>query len=175
MKDHLKLLTPELKKKVEDKMRECYKLAQKKYKVEFPFPEVRYDIKNWTGGLAYRNRLLIRFNLILLVENEEHYLASTVPHEVAHMIVNHLFEKEIFKLPAGKKRRMPHGTQWKEVMGVLGVVPKVTHSYDCSSIEKAAKRKRKAGALDRVARIMKQIMRLTEEERENLTYALESL
>jgi SprT protein len=175
MKDHLKLLTPELKAKVEAKMKECYKMAGKHYKHKFDFPEVRYDIKNWTGGMAYRNKLLVRFNLILLVENEQHYLESTVPHEVAHMIVNALFAAGKFKLGEGKKRRMPHGAQWKEVMGVLGVVPNVTHSYDCSSIEKSAKRKRKGDAIDRVARILKQVSRLTEEEREDLTYRLENI
>ncbi len=173
MKDHLKLLTPELKAKVEQKMRECFKTAEKKYGVKFEFPEIRYDIKSWTGGLAYRDRNLVRYNLILMVENEKHYLETTVPHETAHMIVNGLFKAEKFKLAPGKKKWMPHGSEWKEVMGVLKTAPDVKHAYDCSSIEKTSKAKRKNVKLDRVGRIIKQIMRLTEEERNDLQFLIE--
>ena len=168
MNDHLKLLTPSIKAKVEKKMRECFKIAEKKYGVKFEFPEVRYDIKSWTGGLAYRNRNLVRYNLILMVENEAHYLKSTVPHETAHMIVNACFAAGKFKLAEGKKKWMPHGKEWKEVMAVLGVTPNVKHSYDVSSIEKSSRAPRKGNTGDRVTRIMKQIMRLTEEERNDL-------
>lgn len=162
--DHLKLLTPELKKKVESKMRECIKKAEKHYGIKLEFPEIRYDIKSWTGGLAYRNRNLVRYNLILLVENEKHYIENVVPHETAHMIVNECFRSGKFKLADGKKRHMPHGKEWKEVMGVLKVTPSVRHTYDCSSIEKIARAKRKTN-IDRLARIMKQVMRLSQEER----------
>jgi predicted SprT family Zn-dependent metalloprotease len=172
MKDHLQLLTPELRKKVEAKAKACFKVAEKHYGIKIEFPEIRYDIKSWTGGLAYRNRNLMRFNLILLVENEQHYIDNVVPHEVAHMIVNACFREGKFKLAEGKKRRMPHGKEWKEVMGVLKVTPSVHHAYDCSSIEKFAKHKRK-NSVDRVQRIMKQIMRLTEEEQLNLASDLD--
>lgn len=175
MKDRILLLTPELKAKVEKKMHACFKIAEKHYKVKFDFPEIRYDIKSWVGGLAYRNRNLVRYNLILLVENEEHYLNSTVPHETAHMIVNALFRAGKFKLPDGKKKWMPHGGEWKEVMGVLKTVPNVKHSYDVTSIEKTPKAPRTKETIDRVDRILKQIMRLTEEERSHLEWKLEDL
>jgi len=162
------LLTPELKAKVEAKMRECYAIAEKKYGVTFEFPEVRYDIKSWTGGLAYHGRNLIRYNLILLVENEEHYIANVVPHEVAHLI-----NRKVNKVPPGKKRLMPHGKEWKAVMDLLMTKPAVCHTYDCSSIEKFPKRKRGAKADDRVTRILKQISRLTDEERATLENQLE--
>ena len=164
MKDHLKLLTPELKAKVEKKMKECIAKAEKHYGIKMEFPEIRYDIKSWTGGLAYRDRNLVRYNLILLVENEKHYLESTVPHETAHMIVNACFRAGKFKLAAKKRKWMPHGAEWKEVMGLLKVAPAVKHTYDCSSIEKIARAKRKI-KIDRVSRIMKQVLRLTENER----------
>lgn len=174
MKDHLKLLTPQLKSKVEKRMRECFKIAEKKYGIKFNFPEVRYDIKSWTGGLAYRNRNLVRYNLILLVENEEHYLESTVPHETAHMIVNTLFKTGIFKLAPGKKKWMPHGSEWKEVMGILKTPPAVKHNYDVSSIEKTARAPRTGNSGNRVLRIMKQVMRLTDEEHRDLILLMEA-
>ena len=160
MKDHTKLLTPELKAKVEAKIRECFKVASEKYGTTFEMPEVRYDIKSHTGGLAYYTRWLLRFNLILLVENEEHYIENVVPHEVAHL-VNHRVN-----VPApGKKRLMPHGKEWKGVMNVLGVPAAVHHKYDCSSIEKKSRNRRQRAEIDRIQKIMAQIMRLTEEAR----------
>ena len=173
MKDHLKLLTPELKANVEKKMRDCFKIAEKKYGVKFDFPEVRYDIKSWTGGLAYRTRNLVRYNLILMVENEKHYLETTVPHETAHMIVNKLFAEGKFKLAPNKKKWMPHGSEWKEVMAVLKTPSAVKHTYDVSSIEKSARAPRKGNGLDRISRIMKQIMSLTEQERHDLQILIE--
>lgn len=163
MKNHIHLLTPELRKRVTDKVKACFKIAQKKYGVEFEMPEIRYDIKSWCGGLAYHQRWLLRFNLILLVENEDHYIENVVPHEVAHLV-----NRRVNTPAPGKKRLMPHGAEWKGVMELFKVVPHVKHTYDCSSIEKIARVKRK-NKIDRVERIMKQIMRLTEEERANLT------
>lgn len=175
MKDHLKLLTPDLRKKVEDMARGCFEIAMKHYGIPMDYPEIRYDIKSWTGGLAYRDRNLIRLNLILLIENEKHYIENVVPHEVAHMIVNECFKAGKFKLAEGKKRHMPHGKEWKEVMSVLKVAADVKHHYDCSSIEKFAKRKKKSNSIDRVQRIMKQIMKLTENEQSKIVYELERL
>lgn len=160
MKDHTKLLTPELKAKVEAKIQECFKIASEKYGTAFEMPEVRYDIKSHTGGLAYYTRWLLRFNLILLVENEEHYVENVVPHEVAHL-VNHRVN-----VPApGKKRLMPHGKEWNNVMGALGAPAAVYHKYDCSSIEKGSRKRSRRSEINRVQKIMAQIMRLTEEER----------
>lgn len=175
MKDHIQLLTPELKNKVEKKMRECFAKAEKHYGIKIEFPEVRYNIKSWTGGLAYRNRNLVRFNLILLVENEKQFLDTTVPHETAHMIVNECFRAGKFKLAEGKKRQMPHGKEWKEVMGLLKVEPRVKHSYDCSSIEKIARAKRSASGDDRVKRILRQMAKLTQEERVRLINSMDNV
>jgi predicted SprT family Zn-dependent metalloprotease len=154
------LLTPALRAKVLKKTEECLKLASKKFKREFEMPEIRYDIKNHDGGRAYTARNLIRYNLILLVENEKHFIENVVPHEVAH-IINRLVNK-----PApGKKRLMPHGREWKDIMtDLLKVDANVKHTYDCSSIEKAPKRKRVKVSIDRVQRILRQISRLTQEE-----------
>lgn len=164
------LLTPELKEKVEAKMRECFAIAEKHYGIKFEFPEIRYNIKNWTGGLAYRDLNLVRYNLILLVENEDKYVSSTVPHETAHMIVNRLFRDGIFKLADGKKRLMPHGKEWKEVMQLLGVPANVTHTYNVASIERSSRsRKRRK---DKVQGILQQFHELQEDQRQKFINAL---
>lgn len=174
MKNQL-LLSKELREKVETKMLECIQKAEKHYGIKIEMPEVRYDIKSWTGGLAYRDRNLVRYNLILLVENEEHFVESTVPHETAHMIVNACYRNGVFKLPEGKKRWMPHGKEWKEVMALLSVEPEVKHNYDCSSIERFSNKRKKAASINRVERVMRQIMRLTEEEQMLLRGQLDDL
>jgi predicted SprT family Zn-dependent metalloprotease len=160
LKPQTLLLTEDLQKKVEAKMKACYEIATKHYNLKFEFPEVRYDIKSRVGGLAFYQLNLIRYNLILLVENEEDYIKNTVPHEVAHLIAYKVWQQD--KTP-NKKKLMPHGKLWKEVMGVLEVVPEVKHYYDCTSIQRFAKRKARV-KVDRVTRILKQIARLTHEE-----------
>lgn len=169
MKDHLQLLTPALRQRVDEKIKACFKIAEKHYKTKFEMPEIRYDIKSWTGGFAYWQKWLLRFNLILLIENENHYIENVVPHEVAHLV-----NRRVNKPAPGKKRLMPHGKEWKDVMELFKIVPHVKHTYDCSSIEKIARAKRK-NKINRVERIMKQIMRLTEVERSHLTTQLESI
>lgn len=160
------LLSPELKKKVDAKVKECLKIAEKEYKQKFEMPEIRYNIKNTRGGMAYHADWLIRLNLILLVENEEHFLATTVPHEVAHLI-----NRKVNKVPEGKKRLMPHGKEWKAVMDLLKVPPKVTHNYDCSSIERVGKRKGGKVKVNRVERMIRQLSKLTEEEQHDFGLA----
>lgn len=154
---HKVLLSEDLRKKVEEKMKECYAIAAKHYKLSFEFPEIRYDIKSWMGGLAYYKKNLVRYNLILLVENEEDYIATTVPHEVAHLIAYKVWENDT---TPNKKKLMPHGKIWKDVMGVLNVEPRVKHTYDCSSIERKARKRISGPRVKRVDRIIQMIGKL---------------
>ncbi len=133
------LLTKERRAKVEAKIRECLAIASKHYKQKFEMPVVRYDIKNTDGGTATFQQWLIRLNLILMVENEEKFLATTVPHEVAHLIARRVYHA---KLAAEGKKMRPHGKEWKEVMELFKVPAKVTHNYDCTSIQRPLRRKR---------------------------------
>src|SRR5271167_1659867 len=173
----LKLLTPELKAKVEKATKEYLAIAKKEFKRDFDMPEIRYDIKNHDGGRAYSSFNRIRYNLILLVENEEHFLKQTVGHEVAHII-----NRQVSKVPEGKKRLMPHGKEWKDIMKrVFDLPPKVTHSYDCSSIERHSKRKfknskaRVDSALNVIRSVLKRAnKKFTPEELGRFNHELES-
>lgn len=164
---NLLLLTPELRKKVEARIEECYVIAEKHFKRKFPRPEVRYDIKNRFGGTATYATNLIRLNLILLVENEEHFLKQTVAHEVAHLI-NHLTAER-----KNGKRLMPHGKEWKAVMTeVYKLPPHTKHTYDCTSIQMSARRRRRSTvarvdrALQTIGNVLRRVeTRFTETER----------
>lgn len=173
----MKLLTPELRKEVADRQEECYRLAEKHFNRKFERPEVRFDIKNHDGGRAYSGLNLIRYNLILLVENKEHFLKQTVAHEVAHLI-----NRAANKVPEGKKRLMPHGKEWKAIMtNVFHLEPHVTHTYDCSSIEKAPKRKRSSKhRVENALRVIDAVLRrastkFTPEEQAKFAAGLEML
>lgn len=133
------LLSKELCTKIEKKLLECAKIAEAHYKMEFELPEIRWDVKNTDGGRANYSQWLVRFNLILCVENEEKFLNSTVPHELGHLIAFRVFHA---KLVAEGKKLRPHGVQWKEVMGILSTPAKTTHSYDCTSIQRPKRRAR---------------------------------
>ena len=133
------LLTQDRRKKVEAKIREVFDIAEKEYKRKFEMPDIRYDIKNTDGGTATFQQWLIRLNLILMVENEEKFLNTTVPHEAAHLIARRVYHN---KLAAEGKKMRPHGIEWKEVMKLFDISAKVNHSYDCTSIQRSHRRKR---------------------------------
>ena len=160
---HQILLSPELRTKVDAAVEAAFKTCEKHYKQKFKRPEVRYNIRNTNGGEAWYRRNLIRLNLTFLVENEEQFLKQTVPHEVAHLVAHYVYDAK----PMNGKKVRPHGKEWKEVMGVLGLEPKVTHSYDVTSLDivrvkrKRATKTTKAKLMDLVKRVSK----LEEDER----------
>ncbi len=133
------LLTKDRRKKVEAKVKECLDIASKHYKQKFEMPDIRYDIKNTDGGTATFQLWLIRLNLILMVENEEKFLNTTVPHEVAHLVARRVYHAVI--AATGKKMR-PHGKEWKEVMELFKIPAHVHHTYDTTSIQRPHRRKR---------------------------------
>ncbi len=157
MTQQLHLLSTELRVKVIAAVEAAFTKCEKHYKQKFKRPEIRYNIRNTNGGEAWYKRNLIRLNLTFLVENEEKFLATTVPHEVAHLVAHYVYDSK----PMNGKKVRPHGKEWKEVMGVLGLEPKVTHSYDITSLDIVKKpRKRvvkttKAKLMDIVKRISK--------------------
>jgi SprT protein len=135
------LLSKALRTKVEKKLMACLEVARAHYnRPDLTMPEIRWDVKNTDGGRASHHGNYVRFNLVLCVENEEKFLNTTVPHELAHCIAGTLYWDSVLK-ETGKRMR-PHGKQWKEVMEVLKVPAKVTHSYDVTSIERPKRRPR---------------------------------
>lgn len=145
------ILSPALQAKVNAKIEDCLKIARVKYPTcKFETPEVRYDVKNTDGGLAYGHKWLVRFNLILCYENEDHFVDVTVPHEIAHLVQRRVYG-QIRKNPDGTvmlsptgvpKKVRSHGPEWAEVMDHFGLLAKRTHSYDITSIQKPSRRAR---------------------------------
>ena len=166
----LHLLSPELRAKVEAAAEAAFKTCEKRYKQKFQRPEIRYNIRNTNGGEAWINRNLIRLNLTFLVENEAEFLKQTVPHEVAHLVAHYVYDSK----PMNGKKVRPHGKEWKEVMEVLGLEPKVTHSYDIASLDIVKKPRKPRATKTTKAKLMdivKRISKLEEDEQLEL-YAM---
>lgn len=152
MKPTKPILTPELRDRVERKVLACLAIAREKYPGhEFEVPEIRYDVKNTDGGLAYGVQWLIRLNLILCFENEAHFIDTTVPHEVAHLVQRRVYgavrrnpDGSVMLDPVTKrpKKVRSHGPEWAEVMGHFGLPATRCHSYSVASIARRPKRPR---------------------------------
>ncbi len=101
--------------------------ASRIYEREFPTVPVLFDLKGRAAGMykSYNRNRIIRYNPYIFAKYFNDNLLTTVPHEVAHYVVDMLYN-------AGKVR--PHGAEWQRVMLSLGAEPKATGNYDLSGI-----------------------------------------
>ena len=97
------------------------------YDREFPLIPVMFDLGGRAAGM-YRARdrdRVIRYNPYIFAKYFDDNLVTTVPHEVAHYVVD--------LMSAGRRVR-PHGAEWRHVMRSLGAEPRVTGTYDLTGI-----------------------------------------
>ena len=139
------LLNQALRDKTEAIVRECLATAKARYPTfEFEMPSIRYDVKNTDGGLANGPQWLIRLNLVLCVENEEYFLATTLPHEVAHLVQRRVYGTTKKNKNGKIVKVLSHGPEWREVMALFKVPAKPCHQYDITSIQKRWRSKKHA-------------------------------
>ncbi|MCC5610975.1 SprT-like domain-containing protein [Nostoc sp. CHAB 5834] len=91
--------------------------------VNLPMPTVSFDLRGTVGGQAFLSKNHVRINAVLFTENVDEFLHQIIPHEVAHLVANRKFGKNI----------SPHGEEWQRVMKAFGLDPKRTHSLDISN------------------------------------------
>lgn len=110
-----------------------FEIAYKTYGVKFDYT-IKFDLRGTTAGTASYNRqygtseltnIVINYNNVLLTENEEDFLARTVPHEVAHVVAQRVFGLGF--------KRINHGPEWKHVMQVFGCDASRCHKYDVTN------------------------------------------
>lgn len=102
-----------------DKTHEYVDLANEKFNLRVPYPDVRFDVTGGNAGLAGLN--YVRFNPAMLVRQPEEFLYNTPGHEVAHIVARHLnWGKPID----------PHGVEWKRVMWAFSLPATRCHNYD---------------------------------------------
>ncbi len=95
---------------------------------------VLFDLRGRTAGMyRVKNRQRqIRYNPHIFAKYFEDNLTVTVPHEVAHYVIDCLY---------GIRKVRPHGVEWKAVMQSFGADASRTCRYDFSGVPvKAEKR-----------------------------------
>ena len=93
----------------------------------FPIIPVHFNLRGRAAGM-YRVRgseREIRYNPYLFAKYFDDNLTNTVPHEVAHYIIDCCY---------GLRRVRPHGREWQQLMLKLGAEPEVTCRYDLSGV-----------------------------------------
>jgi len=91
-----------------------------------PVP-VTFDLKGRAAGMykVNKTRRMIRYNPYIFAKYFSENLSSTVPHEVAHYIVDVLY---------GMRMTQPHGKEWRSVMTLFNADASVTCSFDLDGI-----------------------------------------
>ncbi len=91
-----------------------------------PIP-VMFDLKGRAAGMykVNKSRRMIRYNPYIFARYFSENLLTTVPHEVAHYIVDVLY---------GMKKTQPHGKEWKNIMAMFNADASVTCHFDLDGI-----------------------------------------
>lgn len=98
---------------------EWIEIANEKLGTSMVYPDILCNLRGCTAGMAYSSLWKIRYNLGLARDNYQDFIEETVPHEVAHLVADHYFEK-----------RCKHGKEWKQIMQLFGKEPTRCHNYD---------------------------------------------
>lgn len=107
------------------KITTCYQQAEQRLNRAFPRPQINFNQRGKAAGSARLQTNELRFNPILLQENQQHFITHTVPHEIAHLLVYQIYG-----------RTKPHGKEWQQIMNqIFDLVAKTTHQYDVSSVK----------------------------------------
>lgn len=137
------MLTKTQRQQILDKVEQCYVTCERHYHRTYPRPTTYFDVRGAKGGYAVSVRNELHFHPVLAAENFDHYIAQTVPHEVAHIIDYHNRQHNTDPMMNAlnefmrgrRKKRDIHGPSWKAVMGVLGVPATRCHSYDTTNVK----------------------------------------
>lgn len=103
-------------------------LARERYGRPLFMPTISFDLVGATAGKAFQERRHVQLNAVLLQENLEEFEAQVIPHELAHLLVHHLYG-----FSGG------HGDEWKHTMRRLGLSPERTHKMDVSNSRTVAR------------------------------------
>lgn len=102
--------------------------------LDLPVPSVRYDCRGARAGAARAHEWTVRFNRALLERHTEQFLARTVPHELAHLIVARLTKGAAYRVKH-------HGPEWRHVMRRLGAEDaRRCHDYDITGLVRRQRR-----------------------------------
>jgi SprT protein len=125
-------ISPKNKKKLEQEVARCCKIAKERFGVDLK-PKIIYShpsFKQRHAGMAIYESSTLVYNPWFLENQTNEFIDRTVPHEVAHLVVRSLQEGN----KAGWKID-PHGPVFRKVMTAFGVPATQRtekHDYDIS-------------------------------------------
>lgn len=134
MTDCIEPITPAQQQQVVAQTRHFIELANREMGCRLRDIPVRFDLTGRAAGMykVQRRQRMIRYNPYLMARYFEDGLNVTVPHEVAHYVVEQVH---------GRKVR-PHGPEWKSVMTLFGVEnQRATAPFDLAGIPQRRHRK----------------------------------
>ena len=97
------------------------------YGRRFARPQLRFDLAGTCAGqyCARDRERTIRYNPWIFQRHFEASLRETVPHEVAHLVVDSLW---------GLGRVRPHGPEWRSVMRAFDAPARACADFDLSGL-----------------------------------------
>lgn len=100
---------------------------------ELPSLPVHFDLAGKCAGMFKMrgDHCWIRYNPWIFGRYFDYNLAGTVPHEVAHYVV---------EATRGRRRVKPHGPEWRAVMARFGADPEVSFRLDLSGLPQRCQR-----------------------------------
>ncbi|MEH6581793.1 MAG: SprT-like domain-containing protein [Halioglobus sp.] len=106
--------------------------AERVFGRKFERIPVLFDLRGTTAGMykVHGKRRWIRYNPWIFAKYFEANWRDTVPHEVAHYIIDTVFGR----------RAKPHGVEWKALMARFEADPGVTFKLDLTGIPKRQQR-----------------------------------
>ena len=116
--------------KVCEKVEECFLKADAFYGDKIPRCSIKFNLTGTRAGTANYGKRALRFNRKLLVDNPEHFLNETCPHEVAHIV-------QFWKYWGKVNDLQPHGREWRKIMvEIFRIPPKRCHKLDVSKVKR---------------------------------------
>jgi predicted SprT family Zn-dependent metalloprotease len=137
----------EMKSKVQDKILDLMikfeDEVQGQTKHKIVLPDVKFTLTGCAAGTStfYGDETVgvLNFNSVLMEENWEVFIETTVPHEVAHYCSDIYVGTQFTR----NKRIISHGSMWKSMMRFFGVKEiKRCHSYRLDNVKQVRKTKR---------------------------------
>ena len=115
----------EVREKIRELVNMYVDMASKHFNRYIVPPQCEFSLSGISAGMTYTSRNAVNFNMAICMENQETFLKTTVPHEVAHIVTGQIF-----------KYASAHGKEWKHVMEhCFGVRATRCHSYEVAHLK----------------------------------------
>lgn len=118
-------LNDNIKTRITNCVNSCFEKAEISLGRTFDRPLIRFNQRGKVAGSARLNINELRFNPVLLVDNQQEFEKVVVPHEVSHILVYQIHGKVA-----------PHGREWRDIMSkIFGLSAQTRHQMDVSKVQ----------------------------------------